>query len=319
MCHGKMKRLHIVPGVDDPANGLAVVARLLAKEQGDAEVVDLNDGLCRIDEADCDEVWIHGMWLPKEWQACKRVLKSRKKLVRMTHGSLSPIYLERQGKWKKRLVGPIERFFLRQADCIVATCATEKEWIEAYLGKRCPRIEVTDLKRFFGLGRVECTEGNDSRVEHVERVETERVRKGSLHLLYLGRRHPLKGLEFLEEALEKCGNVKAWKREKVEAADEGEGEIEFRVESSVLGEEKERMWEWCDVLVLPTLSENFGLVIAEALERGKRVITTDGAPAWGDGNTYGGRLVYLKGYLNGSREERISLLGSAIVNLRKGM
>ena len=315
MCHGKMKRLHIVPGVDDAANGLAVVARLLAKEQGDAEVVDLNDGLCRIDEADCEEVWIHGMWLPKEWRACKRVLKAKKKLVRMTHGSLSPIYLGRQGKWKKRLAGPIERFFLRRADCIVATCATEKEWIEAYLGKRCPRIEVADLKRFFVLSRVERTEGNDGRVEHIERVEAERVRKGSLHLLYLGRRHPLKGLEYLEAALKKCGNVKAWKREKVEAADEGEGEIEFRVESSVLGEEKERMWEWCDVLVLPTLSENFGLVIAEALERGKRVITTDGAPAWGDGNTYGGRLVYLKGYLNGSREDRISLLESAIANL----
>ena len=36
------------------------------------------------------------------------------------------------------------------------------------------------------------------------------------------------------------------------------------------------------MLILPTLSDNFGLVIAEALERGKRVITTDGAPAWGD-------------------------------------
>ena len=324
MCHGKVKRLHIVPGVDDAANGLAVVARLLAKEQGDAEVVDLNDGLCRIDEADCEEVWIHGMWLPKEWQACKRVLKSRKKLVRMTHGSLSPIYLERQGKWKKRLVGPIERFFLRQADCIVATCAMEKEWIEAYLGKRCPRIEVTDIKRFFGL----------SRVEHVERVETETVRKGALHLLYLGRRHPLKGLEYLEVALKKCGNVKAWKREKVEAADEGGGKIEFRVESNVFGEEKERVWEWCDVLVLPTLSENFGLVIAEALERGKRVITTDGAPAWGEGlsrvehvervegelwSGYEGRLIYLKGYRDGSPEVRIALLEDAIKNLRKDM
>ena len=45
-----------------------------------------------------------------------------------------------------------------------------------------------------------------------------------------------------------------------------------------------------------TLPENFGLVIAETLDRGKRVITTDGAPAWGDGNDYGGWLVYLKGY-----------------------
>jgi hypothetical protein len=53
-------------------------------------------------------------------------------------------------------------------------------------------------------------------------------------------------------------------------------------------------------------------VIAEALEHGKRVITTDGAPAWGDGNDYGGRLIYLKGYRDGSREERIGLLKKAI-------
>ena len=43
-----MKVLHIVPGVDDIANGMAVVARFLAKEQGEAEVVDLNHGIHRI-------------------------------------------------------------------------------------------------------------------------------------------------------------------------------------------------------------------------------------------------------------------------------
>ena len=64
--------------------------------------------------------------------------------------------------------------------------------------------------------------------------------------------------------------------------------------------------------MLPTLSENFGLVIAEALERGKRVITTDGAPAWGDGNTYGGRLVYLRGFRDGTQEVRVQLLKDAI-------
>jgi len=36
-----MSIFHIVPGTDDAANGMAVVARLLAKEQGDAGVVDL--------------------------------------------------------------------------------------------------------------------------------------------------------------------------------------------------------------------------------------------------------------------------------------
>ena len=68
-----------------------------------------------------------------------------------------------------------------------------------------------------------------------------------------------------------------------------------------------------DVLVLPTLSDNFGLVVAEALERGKRVITTDGAPAWGDGNDYGGRLMYLKGYRDGSEKERVKLLKDALM------
>ena len=59
--------------------------------------------------------------------------------------------------------------------------------------------------------------------------------------------------------------------------------IRVKIISSAFGEELEKVWDWCDVLVLPTLSDNFGLVVAEALERGKRVITTDGAPAWGEG------------------------------------
>ena len=119
----------------------------------------------------------------------------------------------------------------------------------------------------------------------------------SLHLLYLGRNHPLKGLDYLEQAVK------------------GIDGVELRIVSNAFGDEKERVWDWCDVLVLPTLTENFGLVIAEALERGKRVITTDGAPAWCDGSDYGGRLTYLKGYRNGSREERVELLKDTLSSL----
>ena len=273
-----MKRIHIVPGLGDVANGLAVIARLFAKEQGDADVVDLYDNMREIHEKEVDEVWIHGMWQPREWIACSRVLRAGKRLVRMTHGSLSPICLKQRGRWKKWVVGPIERFFLRRADVVVATCEAEAEWIRQY-EPRVKKIEVTDVKRFFDF----------SRKEHKERKGD-----GKLHLLYLGRRHPLKGLEFLEAA-----------------AREVEG-CELRIVSNALGEEKERVWEWCDVLVLPTLSENFGLVVAEALEHGKRVITTDGAPAWDYGNDYGGRLVYLRGYRDGTKDERVGLLRDAL-------
>ena len=284
-----MRRLHVVPGTKEIANGMVVVARLLAKESGDATVVDLGE-VTRRNVESADEVWVHGMWLPREWKVCRWTISAGKRLVRMVHGSLSPMYLKCQGKWKKRLVGPIERRLLRKASRIVATCEEEREWIEAYLGRSHPAIEVTDIKRFFDFsGRREL----ESRVG---------VGEGELHVLYLGRRHPLKGVWQLEKAVE------------------GIGGVELRIVSSASGDELERVWQWCDVLVLPSLSENFGLVVAEALQRGKRAIVTDGAPAWKDfaascGGAVARRLEYVEGFREGTDDERVRLLKAAIMRV----
>ena len=270
--------LHVVPGLGERWSGIAAAARFLVHEQN-ARVVDaseVNGGLI----AGFDEVWVHSTWSWSVWRACFLTIRARKRLVRMTHGNLDPVRLAYH-RFRKKLAGSIEHFFLRQADVVVATCEAEKEWIFEYESS-VKRVEVTDLKRFFDL----------SRIERVERVGSE-----ELHIFYLGRRHPLKGVEYLEEAVK------------------GVEGCELRVVSNAFGEEKEKVWEWCDVLVLPTLSENFGLVVAEALERGKRVITTDGAPAWDDGNDYGGRLIYLRGYRNGSIDDRVRLLKEAITSL----
>ena len=303
--------VHIVPARDE-TNGVWRLANLLSAEEGG--LVQLGCG--GINAA--DEVWVHGMWLPCEWIACWCSLRRKKRLVRMTHGSLSPVYLRYHG-WKKWLVGPIERFFLRRADCIVATCEAEKGWIEAYLGGRCPKIEVTDIKRFFKF-----EPRNTLNTRNCEEDD-------SLHLLYLGRRHPLKGLEYLEEAVRQINSAHS----SVSSVYSVVNKIDLRVVSNAFGDEKEKVWAWCDVLVLPTLSENFGLVVAEALERGKRVITTDGAPAWGEDlesrvlgsefrvpgsgvgegeiwSGYGGRLIYLKGYRDGNKDVRVNLLQQAI-------
>ena len=338
-----MKVLHIVPGVDDIANGMAVVARFLAKEQGEAEVNDLNHGIHRIHGSSAEEVWIHGMWLPKEWLACWRTLRSGKRLVRMPHGSVDPVRLRYHG-WKKLLVGPIERWCLRRCDRIVATCEAEKGWIERYLGKKCPAVEVTDIKRFFKLTDCKIDRLTDCEVDGFIDYRIDRsgdygaddfkqsvnptIRQSvnsSLHLLYLGRRHPLKGVEYLEKAVAELNlnPVNPVNPVQNSSLHVSTCSTRLKIVSSAFGEELEKVWDWCDVLVLPTLSDNFGLVISEALERGKRVITTDGAPAWGEELTgltgftglysgYEGRLIYLKGYRDGTDEERVKLLKKAI-------
>ena len=266
---------------------------------------------------------------------------------------------------------------MQRSDKIVATCEAEKGWIEAYLGKRCPKVEVTDVKRFFSLGDRSQGLGvseDFSRKERKDRKENDgngskqETGNKKLNLLYLGRRHPLKGVEFLEAAVAELGGdsrsresksnsgIDDFCREKnpsgncsTSTLNSDSKQIELMIVSNAFGEEKEKVWDWCDVLVLPTLSENFALVVAEALERGKRVITTDGAPAWGENGSleavdfsrkgrkkkgedsselekreeleseiwsgYGGRLLYLKGYRDGTREKRVALLKKAIVRV----
>ena len=193
-----MKILHIVPGMDEPNNGIAVAAKLIAEEQSksgaEVEVVDTRDFVQSNNRTieHYSEVWVHSMWLPMTLRACWKVLRNvrmfecsecsnaRPKLVRMTHANLDPLRYRYHG-WKKRLVAPIERWLFKRADRVVVTCEAEKKWCQGWGLKN--RFEIVDLKRFFDLG----VDGSRSR-----------TKDGSLHVLYLGRRHPLKGVEFLE-------------------------------------------------------------------------------------------------------------------------
>lgn len=123
----------------------------------------------------------------------------------------------------------------------------------------------------------------------------------------LGGFTPLKGVRYLERAVADLNGAGGGGH----APTGGAGcAVELRIESHVFGAAKEAARAWCDALCLPTLSDNFGLVVAEALERGKFVITTDGAPAWGDLKPCQG--IYIKGFRNGSESDRIALLKDAI-------
>ena len=289
-----MRILHICAGWGE-TNGVAVAARLLAREQsacGD----DVGFATWASPSAlrRADEVWVHCGWLPCLWWASFFA----RRLVRMPHACYDPVRLAYHGG-RKRLVGLVERHFLRKAERIVVTCDEERYWVGRYLSGRHPPIEVADMKRFFDIGQAAVRAkpgGQDGR---------------PLHLLYLGRRHPLKGVMYLEEAVKQANIAFSRDSKHCNLGQTCFPMFELRAESGVTGDEKERLWEWCDVLVLPSLSENFGLVVAEALERGKRVITTDGAPAWRGQEG----VVYLEGFRGGSDNRRVELLRGAIERL----
>ena len=269
-----------------------------------------------------DEVWVHGMWTPRVWKECLCALRAGRPLVRMTHGSLSPI----------------ERALFARTARVVVTGQWEEEWCRRW-GVKCP-IQIVNLKQFFNLpqpprglspqktggqtpqevrGQTPQVHGDSPQKDMGTVPETSKPRSSEtlrdptgtvpetpkplnsetskplggqsprLKVLYLGRIHPLKGVDVLREAVEGL-------------------DVDLRVESEVFGEEKERALEWCDVLVLPSMSENFGFVVAEALMHGKRAVATDGAPAWE--NQEG--VAYVRGYRDAPHNEQVRLLREAL-------
>lgn len=115
---------------------------------------------------------------------------------------------------------------------------------------------------------------------------------GVLRLVYIGRIHPIKGLENLLIA---CSLLHDSGRLKWALSIAGTGETEYvdmlqtwvglsgfqdriRMLGPILGKAKDALIENSDVLVLPSHSENFGMVVAEALAQGVPVIAGHGTP-----------------------------------------
>jgi glycosyltransferase involved in cell wall biosynthesis len=112
---------------------------------------------------------------------------------------------------------------------------------------------------------------------------------GRLHLLYIGRLHQKKGIENLlhaikimeseEICLTICGTGdKAYASGLFELVRRLglEGRVSFR--GQVEGEEKTKAFMQADVCVVPSFSENFGMVVAEAMAHGVPVIVSKGTP-----------------------------------------
>ena len=308
-----MKILHIVPGLNDPTNGIAVAAKMIARRQG-ADIIDVRDIQSSNRPIEqYSEVWVHSMWLPKTLLACWRVLREREKvkrksenvgfegprLVRMPHGCMDPVKV-RYHLYKKIWFLPIEWWLFRRAKRIVSTEDDEDRWIAGWhTGTEIERVDLFgDVKysprlglsnrKFLFVGRMHPLKGVDVLIDAIRSLKTGGRLPNDFHLTIIGK----------DEKVMKAG---------FESAAQGLpitflGEVEEDV--------KRREMAASDCLILPTLSENFGLVVKESLESGVPAITTDGAKYWK------GRegVRYLDGYVTADHAMRVKMLVDAIMS-----
>lgn len=187
-------------------------------------------------------------------------------------GMLEPWIMNHNPLKKKLGMSLYQKNDLKKAIAIHATCELEKQNIKNLGFKN----SITIIPNGVDLSE----------------VHEVKSKYGSKKIVFLSRIHPKKGIELLLNAWKQI-DTKDWVLEIA-----GNGEVQYieRLKKSAkdlknvsfvgpqFGEAKWDFLRSADIMVLPTYSENFGIVVAEALAVGVPVITTKGTP-WEDLNT----------------------------------
>lgn len=295
-----MKIIHYIPSIDRTSGGTTAYIQLLANELGKLTELHIatHRGNYPTEMKNClvhyirpsiwkgmkqewqrlleaihpDIVHINCCWMPGCAFAQKWAQELGYKVVLTPHGMLEPWIIQRH-YWTRKVPALLlyQKRAVTKADYLHATAESEKENL-IKLGYNS-NIEVI-------------ANGID-----VENIQLKKDWKRKKQVLFLSRIHIKKGIEFLIEA------VAALKNDLVGYSIQiaGEGEVDYinqlkqKVQSlgveklivfcgGVYGNQKWNLYQQADLFILPTYSENFGIVVAEALASGTPVITTQGTP-----------------------------------------
>ena len=294
-----MKVLHYIPSLAASAGGVASYLSVLCEELGklvelhvatsyeskrevkicNAIVHRISSGLtcyssskALLKELRPDVVHINGCWQPQlaffQWAAQSLQIP----VVLSPHGMLEP-WIVRRHYWTRKwpAIQLYQRGLVKRADYLHATADTEKD----------------NLLRL-GWNASITVIPNAVSIEELPLKENWKIKR---RIVFMSRLHVKKGLELLFEAL---SHLKP-DLDSYEVIIAGEGEPDYvetlkkvalsfglsevvRFVGGVYGAEKVSLLQSADFFVLPTYSENFGIVVAEALACGTPVITTHGTP-----------------------------------------
>jgi glycosyltransferase involved in cell wall biosynthesis len=296
-----MKIIHITNSIDKSAGGpsrsvpktcielakLGISIELVTQESADMVAIE-ESSLLTVQYRSIKELFIYGSRLSAKdidlihlqhiWNPYIQVMAfwARKKnipYIITPRGMLEP-WIMAHNPWKKKIA-----LFIYQKKAIQRSAHIHAT----------AQMEADNIKELGFLNPVSIIP-NGIDLSEVKEVKTV---YGTKKMVFLSRIHPKKGIELLLEAWRNT-DTKDWTLEIA-----GNGEVDYIKTLSQSAEDVknvhfvgpqygESKWDFlrsADVMVLPTYSENFGIVVAEALAVGVPVITTKGTP-WEDLETY---------------------------------
>jgi len=224
----------------------------------------------------------HSLWMMPNVYACNAIKGTNVPLIVSPRGTLSKRALKTGSKVKRIFWPLIQRPALQAVSCFHATAESEFE----------------DIRR---MGFQQPVAIIPNGVDLPEPAKTHRGPERTL--LFLGRIHPIKGLDLLlpawgavqdrfpEWRLRIVGpdNLGYLGQMKKLGAQLGLKRVGFT--GPLVGSDKAQAYAEADLFVLPTYSENFGMTVAEALAAGTPAIVTRGAPWSGLDERNAGRWI----------------------------
>lgn len=297
-----MKIIHYIPSIGKAGGGVSAYLQLLSHELG--KLVELHivthcseeememdnctvhyiegsikhpirmkNGFCSLlDMIRPDVVHVNGCWLLQcSWTVFWAKAKGYK-VILSPHGMLEPWDI-RKNYWTKKLPALLlyQKRSIAVSDLLIATAETERK----------------NLLRLGYNNMVEVVP-NGIEVDGIDVKDDWRERK---RILFLALYRKNKGIDLLMKAAARLKDkLLGWKI--IIAGLEADYTVEalnvmarqygvqdvVEVVGGLFGEDKWNAYRSADVFVLPTLNENFGIVIAESYLCGTPVITTKGAP-----------------------------------------
>jgi glycosyltransferase involved in cell wall biosynthesis len=221
----------------------------------------------------CDVVHVHGLWHYPHWRSSRAARRFGKPCVVSPHGMLSPRALGHRA-YRKRLYWRLfEHHRISGAASVHALTQAERE----------------QYRRVVKSGRCFIVPAG-IRLDGDAASERPKSRKNGAAktILFLGRIHPIKGLDLLLPAFARCLKTQPSWELILAGADEGgyAGKIstlvrKLKLEENVKmpglvgGPQRARLLREADVFVLPSYSEGFSVAVLEAMAEALPVLMTN--------------------------------------------